>query len=293
VNSIRPGRHELILHPDGAEFRYGHRAVWCPWALFNVHGTPFLQNAETLHPVVYVPVRPEAVPAVELRHDGRCIAQGMALRAPQVSFPKPNLAIIYSWYAAEPAELAGFLLELGRTLGTRMPAVTAPPEAFPVDTPVGPSVDARGWLTVQAPELAFPPVCFDCGGATLDCVPFSFGLLGYALLLSFPVCAVCQGRYARAIRRGSIAGAGTLALLGVLLGWFAPARQTIGPEVMLAFALLGGLLGWRPGGWLAERWSLPVRVRWWWFSGPKVRLRFLRAGYTDRVLNAMQAGSRS
>src|SRR3954454_16072959 len=65
--SLRLRGHELVLHPEGVEVKYGDTAVWCPWALFNTEGTPGVPEADDPRVGVILPVAAEAVPFVELR----------------------------------------------------------------------------------------------------------------------------------------------------------------------------------------------------------------------------------
>jgi hypothetical protein len=57
--------HELTLLADGVEFRYRDSVVWCPWALFNSGGVPFVPDADNPRTGLTLPVD------AEMRHRWR------------------------------------------------------------------------------------------------------------------------------------------------------------------------------------------------------------------------------
>ncbi len=287
---------EMWLRADGLELRYRRRIVWCPWALFNAPGNVVAQTTDHLT----LPASPAAVPYVELRRDEEVIAQGMPVKFPLFHFEAADRVVMPCPYEAQPSELGGLLLHLGRALGARAPQGWAPPEAHPPEPTSLPTEDtSAGWVTLPLTRLAFPAECCKWGAPTGEVlelmakprgswivVVLSFGhfLPGY-VNLRVPVCAECSRAWNRAERRGRWGGA-LAGLVGMPLAVLAlsPVLDATGFWIALTLGLLfGPVAGWMAGEAIAQRRWTPVRPAWYSWRGKTVRLRFLRAEYAEKV----------
>jgi hypothetical protein len=303
--SLRMRGHEMVLHPDGVEVKYRDTAVWCPWAVFNVEGKPFVPDADSPRVGLTLPVAPEAVPFVELRRHEAPVAHGAQVRAPQWQFTAADEVMLPARYEVVAGELGDLLLQLGRRLGRNLPRGAPPPEAYRVETldevPAAP--DRSGWITAYLTRLSFPPRCCDCGTATDEALRFHVEARGDWLLgqltqtrraveLTIPVCAECQEAIRwRQQRGGSLGtGLGATALLTATLA-LAFRGGLGGTDFLLVLGVtavaVGGLAGFLLGTTLARR--LPVRFRGYSPGRGTLSLRFRNPDYAALVLDAMRA----
>lgn len=298
-------RGEIRLTADDVVFQDGRRAVRCPWALFNTVGNPSLKNQWHLA----LPVSPAAVPYVELREDEYFRAQGAAVKTRFFRFVGGDTLWLRSSYEVYSAEIGELLLRLGRMLGNRSPSGWAPPEAHPAESvrtdPIG-VVGAEGTIALRVTRLFFPPVCCACGQATHQWRNFPASVRWGTLLaflggghvhppfvdIPLPMCASCQERFRRVVRRGAWLGLFAGLLFAVQLGVLAMTPKGIDDVfmVMFAIALFVGLrFSGLAGTALARRRRSPIRSARYSARRGIVRLRFRRADYAALVAESIRA----
>jgi hypothetical protein len=293
---------EVVLREDGVELRYRRSAVFCPWALFNAPGQPFLTRPE----LMLLPVAPEAVPFVEVRDDGSVRATGRQVKTKQLRFKSATEASLHAFYEVYPAELGTLLLRLGRVLGTTLPAVSATPPLEPATAaPVeaGPAVmDADGWITARLTRLVFPPFCCDCGAATDQVQEFRgyVRLLRLGRFLTFdggefaalvvPVCRACRRDNSWRHMKASLVGIGLGVAVPLLIGLVL--HLATGRAVPLFPLLLGVGLGLPVGvvigGLVGQRLAAPVKLERYSPSRGTIALRFRWPAYGERLVAFLQ-----
>lgn len=109
LRAVRGG--ELILRRDGPEFRYRHRAVSCPWALFRAAGAARGDNSR-----VVVPIASKAIERVELLWHGSIIAYGQDVRLKPFRFVSDTEVELRNVYAANLRDVARLLQRLGQQM---------------------------------------------------------------------------------------------------------------------------------------------------------------------------------
>jgi hypothetical protein len=296
--------HSLVLHPDGVEVKYLDTAVWCPWALFNVEGAPFVPEGDSPRTGMTLPVASEAVPFVELRRHEAAVAHGAEVRGRQWLFNAADEVVLPARYEVAAGDLGHLLLQLGRRLGRELPR-GAPPrgaeQAAPVEA-VPSAADPRGWITVPLTRLVFPPVCCDCGQATDATQRLTVEARGDRILglfvqqvqpleLAVPVCPSCQARMRQQLHRGGVRGMATGATVLLGLGALAGGDPATMLAVGLGFAAVGGILGFLAGTSAARR--PPAELCRYSPSRGTVAVRFRNPDYTALVLETMQVRARS
>ncbi len=293
--------HSLVLHPEGVEVRYTRTSVWCPWALFNAEGEPFVPETDSPRLGLTVPVWREAIAFVELRRDETTIAHGTQVSARQFRFAGSEAVVLPARYEVAAEDLGQLLLQLGRRLGRELPRGTPPREAAEVAAldrlPQAP--EAGGRLSVPLTRLVFPPICCDCGQATDSTwpMPVTGGsgwivspLIQQARRLSVPVplCEACQRNLREQTHRGGlvgmVAGAGVGAAAALALT--AAQAATLLPMLLGGLAV-GGLLGFIVGTLAADR--RPVRISGYSPTHGTVSLSFRNRDYAALVIEAMRA----
>jgi hypothetical protein len=299
--------HVLVLHPDGIEVKYRDTEVWCPWALFNVEGEPFVPEGDSPRTGLTLPVAPEAVPFVELRRQGATVAFGAEVRGRQWLFNAGDEVVLPARYEVAAGDLGQLLLQLGRRLGRELPR-GAPPHAAEMGASLDEvrlTPDRHGWLTVPLTRLAFPPVCCDCGERTDATLPLAVEATGDRLLgllvqqvrpleLGVPVCPACQARLRHNLHRGGVRGmaAGAVVLLGMgaLVGLQGGADAATIFALGLGCAAVGGIVGFLLGTSASRR--PPAELCRYSPSRGTVAVRFRNPEYTTLVLETMQAKAR-
>jgi hypothetical protein len=296
--------HELVLHPDGVEVKYRDTAVWCPWALFNVEGNPFVPDADSPLVGLTLPVAPEAIPYVELRRDDRPVAHGSQVKARQVMFTSAREVVLPARYEVVAEELGALLLQLGRRLGRRLPKEPPLADGSNLDElePTAPVPDAAGWIKVHLTRITLPPECAGCHGVATselrvvtqargDWLLAAFTRNLRPLELSVPVCDACHEEVRRRQQRGGMIGMSMGAVLGagsVMLLSLAPGANGMGGQwLVTALALVAGaLVGFVVGTAVGRR--APVQVRRYSPGRGTLELRFRNPEYAARVLDAMK-----
>jgi hypothetical protein len=296
--------HELMLLPDGVEFRYRDTVVWCPWSLFNSGGVPFVPDADNPRSGLTVPVDPEAMPYVVLRRDEAPIAHGVEVRTRQFHFTAANEVVLPARYEVRADELGFLLMHLGSRLGHILPKGAPPPEAYrteDVDTDL-PAPDAAGWFTVHLTHLAFPQRCCSCMADTRDTMtfhadpPFEWGLRLFVqraggTAVPIPVCAACQEEIRRRQHQVSSVmmpvGALVVAAGAAFVAWLAQIRDwqallLVGLGAGAAGALAGFLLGAVFGP------EMPAQLRRFSPTQGTVSVRFRNSNYGATVWELMR-----
>ena len=249
--------HELMLLTDGVEFRYRDTVVWCPWALFNSGGVPFVPDADNPRTGLTLPVDAEMIPFVVLRRDEAPVAHGVEVKARQFRFTGANEVVLPARYEVKATELGLLLMQIGARLGHLIPKGAPPPEAYRMDdldadlTPP----DAGGWFTLHLTHLSFPPRCCSCLADTPNVMnfpvgpPFDGGLSLFVqrtggTMIPIPVCEVCQSEIRRRQNQVSSTmmpfGALAAAAVAVFLAWHAQVRDW---ESLLFFGVGAGAVG--------------------------------------------------
>jgi hypothetical protein len=279
---LRGGR--LVLTAWGVELRHRTTVVRCPWALFSAAGQPFQLKDQVL-----LPVWQKARPFVEVYRNG--ILQGAApVNTRQLRFKASGEAVLSPLYEVSLLELAGFLLELGRTLAAPLPdfSPVAPAATDREEAAAQPAaaVEDGGWIMVRLTRLVFPPFCCNCGIETDEVQE----VRGYSRVLSIgklfridgvehaclavPVCRDCrresQTRHFRAVQRVALIGFLVAVLIGLGIAlWFrdpAAIACFIFPLALLGIGL--GIAGKRAQApvelerYSASRGTIAVRFRW-------------------------------
>ncbi len=83
--SLALAGHQMILATDGVEVKYQGSTVWCPWALFNADGEPFVPPTDSPLAGLLLPVNPDAVPFIEERRHESPVAHGVQVKTRQLS----------------------------------------------------------------------------------------------------------------------------------------------------------------------------------------------------------------
>lgn len=102
----------LILRRNGAEFRHGSRAVFCPWILFR---EPRSYRGDSKR--VVVPVHAPSIDRVELLWQDRIIGCGRDARLRSFRFLDEDEVELRNVYTASMRDIAELLQHLGRRYG--------------------------------------------------------------------------------------------------------------------------------------------------------------------------------
>jgi hypothetical protein len=291
---------QLVLSERGVELRYRGTVVFCPWTLFNTPGQPFPPDRAR----VVLPVAAVAVPQVEARRRDRLLAQGLRVRTRQLRFRSAGEAVLAAFYEVSTLDLGKVLLHLGRILGTALPVPAAS-----LDFPLGEVVEEdpaqmsrNGWVTVSLTRLAFPPVCCDCGTATLGRQKFRVTepFLGLSRLrhpirseaihVWVPVCYACQTANNRRLRKAVWNGlsVGVLAIFLSALGVCLWPASGLARVLFVLSVLLGPVLGALLGYHLHRDRAMPVQMKHYLPGKGTVALRFRRPEYTEQLLQSLK-----
>jgi hypothetical protein len=299
--------HALVLHRDGVEVKYRDTSVWCPWALFNADGAPFVPEGDSPSLGLILPIAADAVPFVELRRHDACVAHGAQIKARQLLFPSGHEVVLPARYEVSAEELGHLLLQLGVRLGRELPRGLPPPEAYQTAEVRYEEPDGGGWITVPLTRLVFPPVCCGCGEPTTT--PMRFVVQGrYDWMQGFvlhdnrplevfiPTCEACQEAMRQQHVQGSIKGL----VLGLFVGLGSTAfllwekKEWARPGVMiplgLALSVVGALLGFAAGAALGRR--PPAQLRNYAPGRGVIAVRFRNPEYAGQVLAAMRERER-
>jgi hypothetical protein len=109
--SLRGG--ELTLKRAGAEFRYRHTTVFCPWTLFRVEMSAM--QGDNRKVILLVP--PHAIDRVELRWRDGVVGIGRDARIKPIRFISETELELTNVYAANLRDVARLLLRIGSRLG--------------------------------------------------------------------------------------------------------------------------------------------------------------------------------
>lgn len=295
--------HRLGIHPEGVEVRHFDRAIWCPWALFNTEGAPFVPETDSPRMGLVVPINPEAIPFLELRRHDATVAYGAQATGPQLLLNGRGEAVLPGRYELAARDLGELLLQLGRRLGRELPKGAPPREAYaaPRDEALASAPGPGGWITVPLSQVAFPSACCACGQDTDTTLPLIIqtgaGRVAGALVsearrfeLAVPLCDDCRRRYREGQQRGGIVGMALGALAGAALVRFL-AGDVLGQIVPLVGGLTGGaLIGYMLGIILGVR--RPLDIGGYSPTRNTISLRFRNPDYAVRVLDATHARMR-
>ena len=196
-----PVHCQLVLSKAGVELHYRKKVVWCPWSLFNTPGKALVVK-DGLDYNMVLPVVAAVRPFLELRQEGKIIAQGKTIKARQLCFVGDDQVELPAVYEAFPHELGDLLLQLGRKMGQAEPKLEPslagfqePPletnitaavpipgqitmnpllraettasasEKLPAQDSLTPrlaTVNKQGWISLPLTRIQFPPYCCCC-----------------------------------------------------------------------------------------------------------------------------------
>ena len=290
--------HALILHPNGVEVKHHDVSVWCPWALFHAEGVPYVPEVDSPFTGLILPVASDAVPFIELRRAESVLAHGMQVRAPHFTIVGEDEVVLTGRYEVAAKDLGELLLYVGQTLGLQLPRGAPPREAYQTEGDVIPDPDPAGWITGRATRLHFPPICCGCGTATTDALRFEVWsrggrlmrtfvpVVGHAVTIAVPVCESCQAALRARLARGAVRGLLVGALLGPLVLLLSGWGDQLGGILGLGVAVVGALIGFALGHYLAN--DPPVVVRDYSPTRGTVRLRFRNPDYAATMIALMR-----
>jgi hypothetical protein len=298
------GRPEILLQETGVTFQDRRYQVFCPWALFNAPGKPFLYVGGGVPMQGTVPVASEAVPLIEIRAGEYYLDQGSRRRVCHlIEFTKPNeIALPVGWFGLNLVEVGSLLLHLGRTLSDQGP----PPQPSVTGDPASVEPPARlvgrrdgDWITVSMAQLTFPAVCCRCNVPTEAIVVealrsrwvwvwsmFHKYRFEWDIAAPLPECEECQANQRRRLRRGRLVGA----LVGAsILSLAADAAVLNGQNIWLTYLWilpLGVLIGVLFGGAIVAR---PLWSGEYSRHNGTVTFHFRNRTYTDLFLRHLAA----
>jgi hypothetical protein len=245
-----------ILRPQGVEFIYRGRTLFCPWSLFQTTGNLYQPD----HKRVILPAN-DKVPVASSDADGNVTARPAAeVKWKPLTACAAGQVALADLYEARLGEFADLLLHLGRHLGVGGPDTADNGEPA---TPRPPLVTAEddGWLRVRLTRLPFPPVCAGCGEVTGEKIQCTLDST-HAIHINVPLCPPCQA--VRQVRRRHAVliglGAGLLpAVIWALIAsvFFDVLDLCVGVGFLVPLGLLGGLIG----GLVARDRADPARFR--------------------------------
>jgi hypothetical protein len=303
VWGLRLAGHSLVLYREGLEVRYRDTAVWCPWALFNTGGEPFVPESDSPLVGLTLPIDPDVLPWIELRRNDTPVAWGARAQGPQLRLLSGREIVLPARYEVQARELGQFLMLLGQRLGNQRPVGHPPdPTASEGFQPAELEPDSAGWLTVSLPRLRFPPCCCSCLDPTdtREAFPLqalsetALGVIGSprAHVVQVPVCPTCQAaarqREQQAVQVGFAIGS---TLFAVALGVAGLAYGLAVSEVfvlVLGGVAVGGVLGLILGGKIGQ--SRPIQFRRYAPSTGALQIRFRNPEYLPLVIEAMRRG---
>jgi hypothetical protein len=251
-----------VIQPQGVEFIYRGRSVFCPWTLFQAAGSPYQPD----HKRVILPVN-DRIPVALTDADGNVTARpAEEVKTKPVTGGAEGQVALHDLYEVKLLELGELLLHLGRQLGDgdNTAATYGRPAARPASSGGGPMLAAAqpgGWLRIRLTRLPFPPVCLGCGAFTRESI--SHGLdVRNSVKIEVPLCRGCQVERSRRRRRA--------VLLGLVLGLLPLALalpfgvKLLAPDDLIILCLILGLVGLflgLIGGFIARDRADPARFK--------------------------------
>jgi hypothetical protein len=194
-----------VLRPQGVEFVYRGRTVFCPWTLFQAAGSPYLPD----HKRVILPAN-ERTPVALTDADGNVTAvPAEEVRTKPLTGSADGQVALADLYEVKLGEFGELLLYLGRRLGDGTGVLA---NGDVVESPSLPLATAQpnGWLRVRLTRLPFPPVCLACGLVTRESIQQTLDAAN-PVRVDLPLCHPCQAdrraRRRRAVVIGLAAGA--------------------------------------------------------------------------------------
>jgi hypothetical protein len=255
-----------VLRPQGVEFVYRGRSIFCPWTLFQAPGAPYQPD----HKRVILPANDVVVLAERRGDDDYGAKRAQEIKSPPVTACADSQIALSDLYEVRLADLAQLLLELGPRLGDgdlgtanfaevpRVPLATA---------------EAGGWLRVRLTRLPFPPMCCRCGNVTREAIALPLDARNNARI-ELPVCLACQAERTNQRRRALLWGVG-LGLAPAILWVLAAGPLLRFGVVCLGVGVLlpmGVVVGAIVGLILRDR-ADPVRFREYMASAGTVQMR--------------------
>jgi hypothetical protein len=243
-----------ILRPEGVEFIYRGRGLFCPWNLFQAPGAPYQPD----HKRVILPANDTVVLGERLSADEYRARPAHEIKTTALSACAEGQVALTDLYEVKLSEVGQLLLDLGSRLGDGIVAVE---ERDAVALAPLATAEAGGWMRIRLTRLPFPPVCCHCGNLTRESIPLPLDARNTARL-ELPLCMACQVDRTSRRRRALLWGVG-LGLAPALLWTLAAGPLLRMGEVCMGigvFLPLGLVMGLIVGFVLRDR-ADPVRFR--------------------------------
>jgi hypothetical protein len=259
-----------ILRPEGAEFVYRSRSIFCPWTLFQASGAPYQPD----HKRVILPANDSVVIGERISADEYRARRASEVKSAAISACADGQMALHDLFEVRLLDMAQLLLELGSRLGDGVVAR----DSFEAGagTPLA-TAEADGWMRIRLTRLPFPPVCCRCGSVTGESIPLPLDARNQARI-EVPLCPVCQAERTAGRRRAILWGFG-LGLTPALI-WVLVTGPLLGVgEICMGigvFLPVGAVMGLIVGFVLRDR-SEPVRFREYSAAAGTVAMRLKSA----------------
>jgi hypothetical protein len=243
-----------VLRPEGVEFVYRQRVLFCPWELFQASGAAYQPD----HTRVILPANDSVLIGERSGNDEFIAKPASQVKATALTACADGQVAINDLYELRLLDFGQLLLDLGSRLGNgRLTAELAHLiPAAPLAT-----AEKGGWMRVRLTRLPFPPVCCRCGGFAREGITLPLDPRNTARI-DVPLCPACQAERTQRRRRALWWGVGiTLAPATMWLLAAGPLLRfgdvCMGIGVLLPIGLVLGLI---VGLVMRER-AEPVRFR--------------------------------
>lgn len=243
-----------VLRPEGVEFVYRKRVLFCPWELFQAPGAAYQPD----HKRVILPANDAVVIGERIGNDEFRARPASEVKSTPLTACADGQIAINDLYELRLLELGQLLLELAARLGNGR-------SNFQVGQ-AGPSLplasaEKGGWMRVRLTRLPFPPVCCRCAGFAREGITLPLDPRNTARI-EVPLCPTCQAERTLRRRRAMWWGVGiTLAPATMWLLAAGPLMRfgdvCMGIGVLLPIGLVLGLVV----GFILRDRAEPVRFR--------------------------------
>lgn len=243
-----------VLRPEGVEFVYRRRVLFCPWELFQAPGAAYQPD----HKRVILPANDAVMIGERLDADEFRAKPASEVKATPLSACADGQIALNDLYELRLLEFGHLLLDLGTRLGNGKASTSLgmTSKALPLA-----SAEKGDWMRVRLTRLPFPSVCCRCGGFARETITLSLDPRNTARI-DVPLCPTCQAERTLRRRRALWWGVGiTLAPATMWLLAAGPLMRfgdvCMGIGVLLPIGLVLGLVV----GFILRDRAEPVRFR--------------------------------